>query len=411
MNNFSSYISRMMKSTILYFSVMFIILNLGLYYINKVYVTESTLQEEDEFVKIFEHIYSENGIEYAVEYAEHFGHIQNTFINLYYSEELVFKSKTELEGYNEYSIDEGRIIVRIDSSSSSNTVLTNLLFITTNLSFLIVFIIGIYIFYIMNRNKTRIMLNDMDSLIYAMSEDKEFQSFTFEEFNNVYLEFHRVSMQLQESKLLKKERLQALNHDLNTSLTVIKSYLEGYLLGRMEISESEIVELLDEVDYNTRLVESLVSDQTSGQRVDLSSLITKLLNKYKVIYKTKSITIKSSIDEGVYVSGNQDTINRILQNVLSNAFYYSDQGTIVDVKLTNDKEVKLTVSDQGIGISSADLENVFSSEFRSEAAVIRHENGKGIGLYMAKTLMNEMNGDITLQKQEVGITAIVTFSS
>lgn len=394
----------------MYFLVLFVILNFGLFFINIAYKQELTLQKEDAFVRILDHLYMENGLDFIVEYTEHYGHIHNTKNVILFNNDIVYSSVDMSKNFREYMVNE-EVTVYIDSSQSINSTLTNLLFYVSNVSLMIVFIVGIYIFYYLSKRKTIIVLNDLYELRSSFEMLDEGRKFTLIEFEETYREFQRVNKELRNSSLIKLDKLKGVNHDLNTSLTVIKSYLEGYKTGRLTLNETEINELLEEVEFNSRLVESLLGKGESSQSIDLSNLVSKVIEKYMSIFSTKNIRLDVNITEGVFVKGYRDDIKRIIQNVLSNAFYYSDINTTVSVSLEATEDIILVIEDEGIGLKNNEINIVFENEYRSEEAQLRNKSGKGIGLYTSRELMREQNGDIVIKEKEKGIIVYIIFSS
>lgn len=410
MYSFAEYLNRMIRSTVLYLLLLFIILNVGLFSINSAYKQELILQKEDAFVQILKHLYEENGLDYIIEYIEHYGHIHNTFNVVKYDDEVIFETGLENSKFREYMITDS-ISVMIDSSQSTNTTLTNLLFYVSNVSLMIVFIVGIYLFYYLSKRKTLILLNDIRVLKSSLESETEGHSFSFKEFEETYSEFQRVNKELRNLSLIKLDKLKGVNHDLNTSLTVIKSYLEGYKSGRLELNDTEVDELLEEVEFNSRLVQSLLGQDTISQTVDLSRLLEEILNKYRSIFLTKNIVLNIDTIEDVNVMCNRDDIKRIIQNILSNAYYYSDFDTEVSVKLVNDDGILIMIEDEGIGLTEEEVQKVFESEYRSEDAKVRNKSGKGIGLFTSRELMREQNGDIHILRKDKGLIVVIKFPS
>lgn len=410
----SSYIlNNVLRRTIVYFALVLFALNIGLVLINNAYEEEALLQKEDSFIKIIDHISSENSLSYVIEYVEHYGHIHNSSINLYESNVLVYSSHLQGENFNTYTLEESNLKIEIDNSLSNSAELSNMMSIITNLVVLTSYIVWILIFYITSKRKADIIINDLNTFSTKMKKyDLEEYSFTFLEFKDVFDEFVSINKELHDFNLLKKEKLQSVKHDLNTSMTVIKSYIEGFNQGRMELNSDESKELLEEIEFNIDLITQLgEEDSRMLTHVNLTKIIERVASRFDNIFSSKNISLELDLQNNVKVLGNDSDITRVIHNVLSNAFYYSEDNTKVIMKIITDDNIKVIIQDQGIGIEKTLLNQVFIKEFRGESAREMNSSGKGIGLYTSKALMKEMNGDIEISSSHEGTLVTLIFSS
>ncbi len=412
MFRFSNYLMKnVLGKTIVFFAIVLLILNLSLYYIINAYEAELLLQKENSFTEVVKHLYSENDVDYVFEYLEHYSHINNTAI-IVISGEVLFETSIKGEDYREYLIDTN-ITLKIDSSMSNTVVLSDMLSIISNLVFLAAFAVSMLIFYRISKRKADFMVKDLEIFRSKMKRyDLTDYNFSFIEFKEVFDEFVFLNNELSDINLLKKDKLQSVKHDLNTSLTVIKSYLEGFLHGRMDLNQEEVIELLEEVNFNTALIEKLGTDVIDeDSTLNLSVLLEKITKKYQHIFNTKDILMVENIKNDVFIKGNENTVVRVIQNILSNAFYYSERSTKVTITLTSDTNPVIIIQDQGIGISKENLKKIFIKEFRAPESKHRNANGRGIGLYTSRALMQEMNGNIELISNNEGTEVKIIFSS
>lgn len=93
------------------------------------------------------------------------------------------------------------------------------------------------------------------------------------------------------------------------------------------------------------------------------------------------------------MQADQVAIRQVMDNLLSNAIKYSPSGGLIEVggQFTDDKVI-VYVSDQGIGMSKADQENLFQRFYRADSALSRKTQGTGLGLYLSKAIIEAHKG-------------------
>lgn len=414
MISFKQYLRKnVLQKTTLFFAMILIILNMGVFYLNSVYEKDALLQKETSFATIVQHISRDNELPYVVEYVKHYGHIHNSAIKFYYDDSLAFESELKGNSYNKYFIGDTENYVLIDSSESTNSQLANWLIVVTNILFLFVYVISTFVFYTYSKNKTKVILHDLDEMIYNVREKSFTEShFKFVEYQNLYDEFKEMYTELINSRLLKDNHLQSITHDLKTSLTVLSIFFEGALNDRVQLDKKTILKLSEEVKFINNLIESLSDEYKNNfSSISLSKLLLNITSKYETIFTTKNIKLVTDIDPNLTVSGETESFVRIIQNILSNSFYYSNQNTIVNVSLKNDEGIVLTITDQGIGISKDELSKIFSKNYRIKTESHRNVSGSGLGLYIVKLLVEELSGQIHIESSDQGTTVTMTFSS
>jgi two-component system sensor histidine kinase VicK len=206
----------------------------------------------------------------------------------------------------------------------------------------------------------------------------------------------------------RKEFVANVSHELRTPLTTIKSYLEALDDGAMEEPElaSRFLQVTrQEADRMSRLINDLLqlskldAQQTRMQKRPLPSapLLQQAFDRFSMPAKQKEIQITCDLADDlpqVYIDADQ--IDRVLDNVISNAVKYTpDKGSI---KLTAyqrpDGFLVVKVSDTGIGIPKKDLQRIFERFYRVDKARSREMGGTGLGLSIAKEIIELHGGEI-----------------
>jgi len=115
-------------------------------------------------------------------------------------------------------------------------------------------------------------------------------------------------------------------------------------------------------------------------------------------------------DEGIWVVGNGELLERAFVNLLGNAIKYSAAGAVVSVQaeLAEDT-VRVAIADQGIGIPAADLPQLFEPYFRSSTAALAEKRGAGLGLRFVKTVVQRHDGELSVSSEPgQGSTFVMT---
>jgi K+-sensing histidine kinase KdpD len=192
-------------------------------------------------------------------------------------------------------------------------------------------------------------------------------------------------------------------HELRTPLCILYSYAE--LLEHKPQRQDILNDIKDEIQQMADLVEKLLS----LARYDNSKMAISAKSFY--IDETLKATIKSmeklytdvvlkfvNSDKKLEIEADEVMIKQLLGILLENAAKYttSDKKITIKVKKTSEN-VKLSITDNGIGIKEADLPHIFDRFWRAETS--RHQKGLGLGLSLANTIVNLHNGKIEVQSK------------
>ncbi len=216
------------------------------------------------------------------------------------------------------------------------------------------------------------------------------------------------------------------SHELRTPLTSIKGFADTLLSAGDNLKKEQQLRFISiiksQIDRLTRLVENLLtvsklearSTKTIYKAVELEKMLESVL--YNLEHKSKNHKIKVNILPNLPpVWADTDKLEQVMMNLLDNAVKYSVHGTTVsiDAKFAeNDSEkVEIKVKDQGVGIPQEFLSKIFNKFSRLDNPLTREVQGTGLGLYITKSLVRSMKGDITVQSNEQGSTFKVVLSA
>ncbi|HUV03669.1 MAG TPA: ATP-binding protein [Armatimonadota bacterium] len=222
---------------------------------------------------------------------------------------------------------------------------------------------------------------------------------------------------------MKTAFVSTVSHELRTPLTSIKGFVSTLLADTEgyydQATQREFYQIIDtECDRLTRLISDLlnVSRIEAGRALELNpkpvqlpSLIEKVVSAQRS-YTTKH-TFKLDIEEDLpIVVADEDKVDQILTNLVSNAIKYSPKGGEVTIAGRKDSNgVAISVGDQGIGIPKDQLLRIFDRFHRVDNRDAREVGGTGIGLYLVKHLVEAHGGSISVDSEvEKGSTFTFT---
>jgi signal transduction histidine kinase len=232
------------------------------------------------------------------------------------------------------------------------------------------------------------------------------------------------NVKLREVDKLKDDLIALVSHELRTPLTSIIGYLELVNEDRDSLS-TEQGEFLDVVDRNANRLLTLVSDllfvaQAQAGRLsiekeplDTCELVSDAVAAAKPFASERKIELTIETSGEARVNGDAQRLGQVVDNLLSNALKFTPHGGAVHVDVTGEgDDVVISVTDDGMGISPADQDELFARFFRTEAAMKKAIQGTGLGLSIVKAIVEAHDGQIAVDSVEgEGATFRVTLPS
>jgi PAS domain S-box-containing protein len=211
---------------------------------------------------------------------------------------------------------------------------------------------------------------------------------------------------------MKDEFLATLSHELRTPLTAIIGWSEILLRADLEPNERAIA--LETIRSSARAQAQLVDDVLDVSRIvtgklrlhrtesELVSIVQAAVDTVRPAAEGKRITLGLNLDYTLPpMLVDPERIRQVVWNILSNAIKFSAEGTSVEVTLSAEGEsAVVTVSDQGRGIPRAFLPHVFERFRQADSSSTRAHTGLGLGLALAKDLVELHGGSISVESEE-----------
>lgn len=235
-------------------------------------------------------------------------------------------------------------------------------------------------------------------------------------------ELHRLNEELKRMDTARLEFLADISHELRTPITVIRGEAEVTLRGKdrdaLEYKDAlrRIVELAMQLGTYVKDLLALARAESANLQfewdsLDLAELVAAAAEDFRLMAEEQghSVTLDAP-GTPLWVYGDKQRLRQLLFILGDNACRYSNPEGRITVKLwTAANQAHFSVADQGIGIPAQDLGRIFDRRFRSRNALDARDDGSGLGLPLARSILKAHGGDIAVDSIEnVGSTFTVT---
>jgi signal transduction histidine kinase len=221
-----------------------------------------------------------------------------------------------------------------------------------------------------------------------------------------------------EANRMKSEFVSIVSHQLRTPLSGLKwslSLLLGKRLGKLNEKQEEYLEIIN--DSNNRMIK-LVNDLLNVSRIEqrrlemkskafsVEDLIERTVRELRLLAESYKVDIKLKIDKNLpKVLADPDKARMVVQNLVDNAIKYSkEKGGLVEIRAElngkNKKMIRVSVKDNGVGISRFLQKQIFGKFSRGDNLVKQKVEGVGLGLFIAKGIVNLSGGKIDFKSEE-----------
>ena len=215
--------------------------------------------------------------------------------------------------------------------------------------------------------------------------------------------FNKMAESLQKEEELRKHLMSNVAHELRTPLTIMKTHVEGMADGividtrkgleNIEVEIERLIALVKGIEDITTAEASFFVKGEAAQ-IDLKEFISGLVEDLAPSFQSRGLYVKIANATNLIVTIDVEKLERVLINILSNALKFTDNGGVsIDYGITGSRFF-IEVWDTGRGIPESDLPLIFNRFYRSEQSGVE---GLGLGLAIAKELVDVMGGEITVK--------------
>ncbi|PKG24294.1 cell wall metabolism sensor histidine kinase WalK [Niallia nealsonii] len=210
----------------------------------------------------------------------------------------------------------------------------------------------------------------------------------------------------------RKEFVANVSHELRTPLTTMRSYVEALAEGAWQDDElaPKFLEVTqNETERMIRLVNDLLQLSKLDNRdikldkelVDFIVFYNRIIDRFELTKEQNVIFERKLPKHAAFVEVDEDKLTQVMDNIISNALKYSPEGGKITFSLKEqEKQIIVSISDNGVGIPKENLEKVFDRFYRVDKARTRKLGGTGLGLAIAKEMVEAHGGKIWATSKE-----------
>lgn len=198
------------------------------------------------------------------------------------------------------------------------------------------------------------------------------------------------------------------SHELKTPISVIQGYsnmLKRWGKDDPKILEEGIEAIARESENMKRIIEQLLflarlgNFSMNAARFNLVEVVSEIAESYKMVDFTHAITFKRK-EDAITVETDKNLLTECVRALVDNAIKYTPNGGKITVGCEmNGEHAEITVSDTGIGIKQEDLPHIFERFYRCDKARGREKGSSGLGLSIAKSIVETMGGEISVTSE------------
>ena len=239
--------------------------------------------------------------------------------------------------------------------------------------------------------------------------DERVSSRGTDELSQLAASFNQMAEQLEQVETMRRRLIGDVAHELRTPLTAIKGSTEGLMDGVLPANDETYQQIHNEAERLNKLVNDLQELSRVESKaisldihpLDVSSLMQTTRKRMQFQFDEKRVALNLSLPHApILVLADEDRVLQILTNLLGNALQYTPENGTVTVTIEREKLfAKFTIRDTGIGIPAEFLTHIFDRFYRVDKSRSRAHGGSGIGLTIAKHLVEAHGGKIWAESE------------
>jgi len=231
--------------------------------------------------------------------------------------------------------------------------------------------------------------------------------------------FNAMADSLEKAEQTRQEFIANVSHELKTPMTTIAGFAEGLLDGTIPKAEEEkyLAIIADETRRLSRLVREMLdmskmqdnmADPKAMKPFNLSEALVMTLLSFEARANEKQLDVDLQLpDDELWVRGNQDSIHRVIYNLLDNAIKFAKVGGTLYLSIWKQGgKAYVSVADEGEVIPEDDLPFIFDRFHKSDRSRSLDREGVGLGLYLVKSILDAHDEDIVVTSKD-GVTKFV----
>ena len=209
----------------------------------------------------------------------------------------------------------------------------------------------------------------------------------------------------------------AASHELKTPITVAQGQVNGMIDGVAPYDDIDTY--LPKTLSSLKRMESLINEiitvsrmqgdnEVESRKESLGSLLNYKIEEIKELLDVRGILLETHIDDGLWFAGNAELVSMAFGAFLSNAVFYSSEGSkIIVTARENAGKIVTEIRNTESHIDEKDLPHLFEAFYRSDSSRSRRNGGSGLGLYLGKLIIERHNGTVSLDNEGSDVLAAV----
>ena len=220
----------------------------------------------------------------------------------------------------------------------------------------------------------------------------------------MFIDFNKMVEELGSIETLKTDFFSNVSHEIKTSLAIIQNYAE--LLNREDLSAEKRMEYTENILQATQRLSGLITNmlklnklekqaiQPQPQPFDVCAQLCECALQFEELWEKKEIELEVDMDERVIISADEQLLELVWTNLLSNAMKFTPAGgTVAITQTTEEGSVVVTVSDTGCGMDEETMKHIFEKFYQGDTS--HATEGNGLGLALVQRILQMSDGSIT----------------
>ncbi len=224
------------------------------------------------------------------------------------------------------------------------------------------------------------------------------------------LNFNKLVEELGSVETLKTDFVSNVSHEMKTPIAVIKNYAE--LLQADDLTDEKRKEYSEAIEHSAMKLSGLITNilrlnklenqtiMSDKRDYDVSRQLCECILQFEEIWEEKEIEMDVDMDDSVYVFADENLMEVVWNNLLSNAMKFTEPGGSIRVsQQTEEEKVKISITDTGCGMNEECIHHIFDKFYQGDTS--HSKEGNGLGLALVKRILELMDGRIAIES-EVG---------